>query len=1248
MDSAPRFRLEPYGPDDLDIFLGRDPEVTRLYELVCESNVALVYGSAKTGKTSLVNCGLASRFNAANWLVVHVKRNGGDLNEALRTALINLLLIKPEQVGQFSLGKLLYCLFLNYLKPVYLVFDQFEELYLDASATESERSRFMADIEEVIHRQKRKSRYEDLVGQVEKLIAPAPHPHASVPAGETLRQMLTEVAKLAERSPNLPPRSTTFFGELETLSQHESPQLALQAMKERILAEAQHLATDVERTVYDNLSCKVIVIVREEYVARLNDFEKKVPELIHKKLRLEPLPDTVLNDPVIPGLCRASGLRLVEESPGSPDSEPDTTAMAIVRQVRNKKGIVNLMYLNFYLDTLWHNAPQTPDGLRHVTPALIEETGPVYKLLENLLEEQKNEVAAALRDAYPEVTPDTVGQVLSEFVTPEGKPESRNRADIRLERITPLVVDECLGRLEQAGILRHDRCDSAKGADNRFELTDEVYAQHIHTAWSEPQRRYFSVRNMLRETRGLHTLHPDQALPDAALALVMPHETRLKVELLPEEWKFWEKNKVRIQRERRNELRKERIMWGVLISMIVVCLGVWLWMEKEKKQHLARMEYNRLVQLLDQNDERRGTDSVGIGALDLPIYDNLSLKYQVALAAQQALPTNTRAQEWLERLKPLENGTPFYQLSIDALGTIRRAGFLPDGRIFAMPDDGSDPQIWKVDTTQAAWSVAADTSIDWVIPLPRDFKAELRYGTDSAKAQLRKLLSGEKTDSLLATSTVGHWARRGERGGVKLYQGTPIFPEPPVLLKGHARRVVTADFWTYYRKDIGGRETPVTRLLTADGTGLIRVYQLDTPCHDSTCLAKLLPAEKSDLGLELDEADLHQLALSRDWTKLTRYLFKIEDRYHALDKPHGGGLEKIVNRLCEPRLLQKQAPEAVYRFWRRVAAQTDVEEPGPGKAQYVAMKFRLERHLVRFLPDSPAGKEIAAVIRASENRRDVIDGVRFSASWSQRFPNATFALRQELYNRAIRLNALESSDVATYLQFARQSISQEKSIFWVIRNLSLLKQHGKFDRGQEKKSDPGFEKLYRATYAQVRTAIATLSEEAFRSNSNVELMLSVANDTTWSAVRVAEYLRRQPEDPTYYAAQLVEAHGNLSYYQLMAGNFLGAITSARQALSLPGEADRDWVNTNLALGYLLNGNYPQAESLYRRWKDRPYTTDGTGRPFRDLFLEDLDEVERQQKIPTARRRDVDRIRALLTPLPGAASPPRSVASASRR
>ena len=94
-DHSPFKLLDAYTKEDMDIFFGRDTEVDELYSMVFQSNLTLVYGQSGTGKTSLVQCGLANRFSETDWFDVYIRRNQ-NLNSSLLSVLQSKTIHRPS------------------------------------------------------------------------------------------------------------------------------------------------------------------------------------------------------------------------------------------------------------------------------------------------------------------------------------------------------------------------------------------------------------------------------------------------------------------------------------------------------------------------------------------------------------------------------------------------------------------------------------------------------------------------------------------------------------------------------------------------------------------------------------------------------------------------------------------------------------------------------------------------------------------------------------------------------------------------------------------------------------------------------------------------------------------------------------------------------------------------------------------------------------------------------------------------
>ena len=142
MNSPFKF-LDAYTLQDKEVFFGRDQETDALYDMVYKSPLMLLYGMSGTGKTSLIQCGLASKFSGPDWYPIWIRRQS-NINESLHFALI-----KATKGGnQESLRDSISYLFRYYLRPVYLIFDQFEELFV--LGTTEEQEKFMEDIQDLL------------------------------------------------------------------------------------------------------------------------------------------------------------------------------------------------------------------------------------------------------------------------------------------------------------------------------------------------------------------------------------------------------------------------------------------------------------------------------------------------------------------------------------------------------------------------------------------------------------------------------------------------------------------------------------------------------------------------------------------------------------------------------------------------------------------------------------------------------------------------------------------------------------------------------------------------------------------------------------------------------------------------------------------------------------------------------------------------------------------------------------------
>lgn len=162
--------LDPYGRNDAEIFFGREEEIKQLYQHIHKNRLVLVYGTSGTGKTSIVQCGLMNRMDDTDWTPFFVRR-GENINDSLWKTIEQAITVQEPEVnvsnalqGRTNVNTIrpqaatsgfrekIYATLkeinLRYLRPVYLIFDQFEELLI--MGTEREKATFISIVDRIL------------------------------------------------------------------------------------------------------------------------------------------------------------------------------------------------------------------------------------------------------------------------------------------------------------------------------------------------------------------------------------------------------------------------------------------------------------------------------------------------------------------------------------------------------------------------------------------------------------------------------------------------------------------------------------------------------------------------------------------------------------------------------------------------------------------------------------------------------------------------------------------------------------------------------------------------------------------------------------------------------------------------------------------------------------------------------------------------------------------------------------------
>jgi hypothetical protein len=433
--------LDAYGAQDGKNFFGREVEIEALYTLVVKSRLVLVYGPSGSGKTSLIQCGLANRFKPTDWFPVFVRR-GEDLNASLQQR-INALATTPID-PEDDIVAAARSLYLDYYRPLYFIFDQFEELFILGDADEEAK----------------------------------------------------------------------FFASVQAL-----------------------LASD--------LNAKIIISMREEYIALLQNFEAVVPTLFDSRQRVEQMTLGTVEE-VIMGMTAAAGITLEHGA---------DTARRIIAQIGDRRAGVQLAYLQVYLDKLYRDAQKSPTPMLF-TDALVDRTGKLGDVMADFLEEQTQTIADTIRSRHPTLPKGSVHRVLEALTTVEGTKVPMAYGELAakpsLRDVAPML-DDLLAGLEQSRIIRRD--------DDIIEVSHDQLAKRIAERRSVDSKALMRVEKLVRD-RLAGNEQTKTYLAAEELAVVQPVLSQLT--LSPAEAAFVAESRSRIR------WRRLRVAGstGVLIAVL--------------------------------------------------------------------------------------------------------------------------------------------------------------------------------------------------------------------------------------------------------------------------------------------------------------------------------------------------------------------------------------------------------------------------------------------------------------------------------------------------------------------------------------------------------------------------------------------------------------------------------------------------------------------------------------------------------
>lgn len=134
--------LDSYNRDDESIFFGRDNETEEIFRKLYSGKLLLVYGKSGTGKSSIINCGLISKIPQEDIFTINIRCGNNAYNNFISE------IKKYSAISHENPPDILEDIFYTYSKPVALIFDQFEEVFI--LSDEKERKQLITGLNEII------------------------------------------------------------------------------------------------------------------------------------------------------------------------------------------------------------------------------------------------------------------------------------------------------------------------------------------------------------------------------------------------------------------------------------------------------------------------------------------------------------------------------------------------------------------------------------------------------------------------------------------------------------------------------------------------------------------------------------------------------------------------------------------------------------------------------------------------------------------------------------------------------------------------------------------------------------------------------------------------------------------------------------------------------------------------------------------------------------------------------------------
>lgn len=461
--------LDSYTLEDKNIFFGREKEIEDIFRMLYSGKLILVYGRSGTGKSSIVNCGLLSRIPQEDIFSIKI-RSGSKAHSNFVSGIK-----KYSSNGSNNAVEILEDIFFEQSKPITLIFDQFEEIFV------------------------------------------------------------------------------------------------LSGKKER-----QKLVDELSQILKSKLKINIVLVIREEFLANLTEFEPEIPGLYDHRIRIE-------------RMSRSSALRVITEpcrvcEVGIEDGLPEK----VLDQLAGKSEGLELTWLQVLMDKLYRMALARDEDAPVITHEDLEMLGRMGNMLSDFLDEQLQLMSdGELGEA-----------VLKTMISPDGTKKLISPDEIS-ESLK--IIGHSPDKRQIKEILQYFirvRIITDQDEEGFLELRHDALASRIFGRMTALEKELVEIRSFLDNSYSTYKRRK-VFLTKSDLEYIALYENKL---ILSDELKEFIRLSKKEEQKSRN--RRRRIALAAFVTLIIILTGFTIWAFYERNRALDQS----IIAEQQKNDAMRANE----------------------------------------------------------------------------------------------------------------------------------------------------------------------------------------------------------------------------------------------------------------------------------------------------------------------------------------------------------------------------------------------------------------------------------------------------------------------------------------------------------------------------------------------------------------------------------------------------------------------------------------------------------------